>query len=284
MWSAQASAIAFNIDPLYWSATETIDWAYDNNLNANNQSITYQTPTFPFKPGIRIGIDLPGKWENKFTYTSYYTKTFSTAGGNLVGGFFGAHLTQGSTFFYKTGQINFGINYNMLDWELHKSFAMTDAIVLQPLIGIRGGWIYQTITTNMQGQVNVNELVKNNFRGIGPKAGVASNWILSRSKNTQYSIVADLTACYLWGHWDISDVAHTSTQNNVYVSALHRNLGAFALQALAGLGFTHKGFAIKFGYEVADWFNQFQVFDDSTGANNGDLLLQGLTLSLTYRF
>lgn len=39
----------------------------------------------------------------------------------------------------------------------------------------------------------------------------------------------------------------------------------------------------KSEYEINDWFEQFQIFDDATGAHNNDLILQGLTVQLAYR-
>lgn len=41
---------------------------------------------------------------------------------------------------------------------------------------------------------------------------------------------------------------------------------------------------VKVAYEVSDWFNQYQVFDNTTGARNNDLVLQGLTVGLNYRW
>jgi hypothetical protein len=42
--------------------------------------------------------------------------------------------------------------------------------------------------------------------------------------------------------------------------------------------------AIKAGYEIQDWFNQYQVFDDGTGSHTNDLVLQGLTVRVRYEF
>ena len=60
-------------------------------------------------------------------------------------------------------------------------------------------------------------------------------------------------------------------------------MGAFELQGLVGLNLHYKNADVKVGYEVSDWFNQYQVFDDGTGTHTNDLVLQGLTVSLTLR-
>ena len=55
-----------------------------------------------------------------------------------------------------------------------------------------------------------------------------------------------------------------------------------------GLDFDLQGkcshLSFKLGYEIQDWFNQYQVFDNGTGAHNNDLLLQGLTLDMRLDF
>ena len=38
------------------------------------------------------------------------------------------------------------------------------------------------------------------------------------------------------------------------------------------------------GYEINDWLNQCQIFDDATGPHNNDLILQGLTVSFGCSF
>ena len=61
-------------------------------------------------------------------------------------------------------------------------------------------------------------------------------------------------------------------------------------QALAGFGWdfnfdkNHSRFALKVGYEIQDWLDQFQIFNNVAGTSNSDLILQGLTVDLRFDF
>jgi hypothetical protein len=38
------------------------------------------------------------------------------------------------------------------------------------------------------------------------------------------------------------------------------------------------------GFELNDWLNQCQIFDDATGPHNNDLIFQGLTVNMGCKF
>jgi hypothetical protein len=284
-----SNAYAFDafVDALYWRATETADWALTNNLSPTNQVINLQTIAFDFKPGFRVGVGHQGEWDTKLYYTYYYTHATDSVTGNVVSGFLGGKIVQtpgGGIFFYTAGQVDFSINFQMLDYDLGKRFYVSKALVLRPVIGVRAGRIKQNINTSFQGAVSVNENVINNFKGIGPKAAIESKWILRNCNDYKLSIFADFTSSFMWGSWYISDAVHDTADTTLYISVGSRHMGAFALQGFMGLDFDYKHLTMKLGYEVADWFDQYQVLDDGTGAHNTDLVLQGITLRLSYCF
>lgn len=281
--SSSVNAYDLFVDALYWRATETVDWVLTNNLSTPSQINSYRTMSFDYAPGFRLGASYQGNWDSKLYYTKFYTKATDSAAGNLTSTFLGGKLVQGNAFFYRTGNADLTINYNMIDWDVGKRFNVSDIFMLRPIIGLRGAWIKQTIVTSFVGTTSVAEAVKNNFTGIGPKAGVESK-IIFRSINNdyKYSLIADFSTAYLWGNWQISDVLNTNTGQTVNILVNNRNFGAFVIQALVGIQLDYKRCAIKLGYEISDWFNQYQVFDDGTGAHNNNLILQGLTLRLAY--
>ncbi|HSX21061.1 MAG TPA: Lpg1974 family pore-forming outer membrane protein [Gammaproteobacteria bacterium] len=281
--SNAANAVNFFADALYWQATETIEWCYNNSLSTPNQIIEYHTMQFNFDPGFRVGVGFDGTFDIKFYYTRFYTKSNATASGNLVSTYLGGKLAQSSTFFH-SGQLAATINFNMFDLDLSKGFTVANSLVLRPVIGLRGGWIDQSVDTSFRGSTSISEYVTNNFRGIGPKAAIETQWWLKRTKNSRWNIFADFTGSYLWGYWQITDVTYQSTGAQVHINSGNRTFGAITLQALVGLEFAYKCLDVQLGYEIVDWFNQFQVLDDGTGAHDNDLILQGLTLQLAYRF
>lgn len=283
LFAAHINALDVSVDPLYWYATETIDWALNNNLSTPSQIITYYTVDFDFDPGFRVTVGTDRTWQNNLSYTRFYTTTNSSATGNLTSTFLGGKIAQGSTFF-NSGQVHFKINYNMFDWDLSQRIYASDAIVFRPSLGLRGGWINQHVVTNFQGSVTITESVKNDFWGIGPKAALETKWLLHKSNTYNYGIIGVFTVAYLWGTWDITDELNEPSGYRIVTNVGNRNLGAFAAQCLLGVEIAYQRFSLKFGYELVDWFDQYQILDDGTGARNVDLLLQGLTLSLQYKF
>jgi hypothetical protein len=284
--SAYAAYEVF-VAPLYWRTTETFDWVHTNNLAPPNLVIGFKGVTYDFGPGVRVGFSYEGNWDTKLYFTKFDTRGIDSANGNLTTGFLGGRLSQTipTTTFYQSGQADFRINFNMIDWNIGKHFEVTDSVMLRPLIGLQGGVINQTLNTSFQSQsLSISESVKNNFRGIGPKVGIESSVVFWRANNFQYSLIGDVETSYLWGGWSITDREQTSTQGGVTVNVADRNFGSLGIQGMLGANLSYKNFSMKLGYEISDWLNQMQIFDDETGTQNNDLVLQGLTLSLSYKF
>lgn len=281
--TSSAYALDYFLEPLYWRATESVDWMLNNNLSSTNQNVTYKTLAFNFEPGVRVGVGREGEWDSKIYYTRFYTNTNDAASGNLTSAFLGGKLVQSNpSFFYTSGQVHFVIDYNMLDWNAGKKFQVTDALILHPFIGLAGGWINQSIDSSFQGQKNVTENIVNDFAGAGPKAGVESKILFMQKDLYQLSFVTDFSTAYLWGRWKISDISRDSTPSTVIVKVGTRYFGSLAIHAFVGANVDYQKFSVRVGYEMNDYFNQCQIFDDATGPHNNDLILQGATLRLTY--
>jgi hypothetical protein len=285
--SSNAQAYDLFLDALYWRATETVDWVLINDRASPNQTLSYRTMKFDFAPGFRVGAGYNGEWDSKFYYTYFYNKSNDSTAGFLTSTDIGGKLAQnapGAKFFFNTGQASLKIDFNMFDWDLGKSFFVGQDILVRPVLGLKAGWINQTYITTFQGVKSINEKIKNNFKGIGPKVGVEGKYTAFDKDAYKFSIFADFSSAYMWGKWKINDVLTQSTPETLVVKIGSRNFGAFVVQAMLGVGLDYKHFAIKLGYEISDWFNQYQVFDDGTGAHNNDLILQGVTLRLSYCF
>lgn len=275
------------VDPLYWRATETLDWVHTNNLNASNLVIGYQGVDFNYDFGVRAGFGYQGNWDTKLYFTKFNTTGTDSASGNLTTGFLGGRLSQTlpATIFFQTGQADFHIDFNTLDWNVGKHFYASKNLMLRPIIGLKAGVINQTFNTSFQGTIlSVSETVKNNFKGIGPKTGIETELVFWRKNNIRYSIFADFEMAYMWGHWNITDLEQTSSGGTVNVNVAPRNYGAFEMEGMLGASIHYKNVSATLGYEISDWFNQCQIFDDETGTQNNDLVLQGATLSLVYKF
>lgn len=279
------NAYEVSFDTFYWRMTESFDWVLLNDRNVPNQSITYQTANFHYDPGFRIAFAYLGAWDTQFSYTRYHTKTSDTASGEVTPTLLASKIAQPSIgYFYLAGQMEFTVNYNVLDIDIAKQYAIADTLCLRPIIGLRGSWIDQNIYTSLQGQVSVTENLQNKFKGLGPRAGVEATFKLFQSPHWQFNVLAQMTTALMWGNWSIKDVLTDSNNRTILISNKTRNLASLNIESLLGLKLNSKNCTIKFGYEMSDWLNQFQIFDDGTGGHANDLVLQGLTLGLSYQF
>ena len=286
VFSTNTYALDLFIDALYWQATEVVDWALGNNLNPSQQDVYYLTNTFDTKPGFRVGVGHQGSWDTKFYYTQYFTSTDDSATGNLTSTFLGGKSIEkkNNDFFFNSGNVKQSIHFNMFDWDLGKHVEVDQWLLLRPIVGVKGGWIDQTIITNFNGPLSITENSKNNFNGIGPKVGIESVITFFNKNPVQLSLIANFTSSYLWGKWSISDVLHSTSRDSYTVETPSRIVGALVLEGLIGAKLDYHKFSMKLSYEINDWFDQYQVFDDGTGEHNNDLILQGLTFGLNYRF
>ncbi len=293
--SSLAYAVDFYADALYWQPSETVDWALTNsNISSAvqaDQVISYKTIRFNFAPGFRVGAGLQkDDWTVRGLYTRFNTQVNASVSGNVISTFMPSKF---SSKFYQSAHVHFTIDFHMFDVDLSKQIQVDDTLVFNPSVGLRGGWINQQINTRYQNPIlvppafsnpnDVLEKVTNNFSGLGPKVGMGGKLYFYKKNELKSSLIGDFSASYLWGKWSIHDTLHQD--NGSIVGAVNvgkRNFGAFAVQGLIGINFDYKNYALKVGYEVSDWFNQYQVFDNGSGTHTNDLVLQGMTVAINY--
>ncbi|HEX3727419.1 MAG TPA: Lpg1974 family pore-forming outer membrane protein [Pirellulales bacterium] len=305
LFTAQrAQALELFGDFLYWRATEPVDWVLNTNRTPADQFVDYKTIAFNFAPGFRVGMEQQGDWDTRLGYTHFQTTSSESAAGNLTPAFLGSKLALPSNpivptpYYFDTGQQQSAINYNVLDWDLGKRYNPSDVLVVRPLVGLRAAWINQNFNTAFQGawpssltSESIVERMHNNFWGIGPKVGVENSWTMAAGEEWQVSLMANFYTSFLLGFWsinDVTDIASTvigfpaSSQKIVQVH--NRDFGALAFQTIVGLNLKYQNWSASAGYELNDWLNQCQIFDDATGPHNNDLLLQGLILRVMVGF
>ena len=298
-----AEAANFFADFLYWQTTEPVDWVLETNRLPVNQYVTYRTLEYDFAPGLRIGVGTDGEeWDTKFWYTHYDTSTSDSATGDLTTAFLGGKQAQppAPVYYFDSGQVSSSINYNLFDWDLSKRFQPSPALEVRPLVGLRGGWINQSIDSAFQADYSllgipvaqrIAESMKNDFWGIGPKFGLENSLVVRRREESELRCFANFYTSFLAGQWTIDDVTDLSTtalgltiNTRKTIAVPDRNFGALAFQAIIGFNWRYRRWSATAGYEVNDWLNQCQIFDDATGPHNNDLILQGLTANLSWRF
>lgn len=294
---AQDRNIDIFADALYWYTSESIDWAFTTTPSETHDKSSYKTVAFDWNPGFRVGLgyNIPyDQWDTQLTYTQFQTDVSHHGSGRITSAFLAARLSLLEPF--QTGKANFNIHYNVIDWDLGRSFSISQFLSIRPYIGAKGGWINQkinlkwTIPDLLGIHYSATERVKNNFEGIGPKGGVNGKWILGNLNKHVFSLLSNFSGAFMWGHWELQDKFTDIFLTQTSIPMANRNFGALMLQAMMGLGWDldfnqdSSHIAIKLGYEIQDWFNHFQVFTNASGTQNSDLIFQGLTADLRFDF
>lgn len=288
-------------DTLYWYTSETVDWAIAQRVDQNDQTLTYKTMTFDWDPGFRVGAGynmVHDGWDTTFYYTWFYTyqrDTFRRETDSITSAFLGSRIALLGN--YQSAKIGFKIRLDMFDWEVGRRFLVSKGLSLRPFVGLKGGWIKQTIHSIWEKAPDVFDFalvsrdnLENKFQGVGPKGGVHGKWILGSVDRHQFSLFGDVAGALMWGHWIIKDRLSDNLRTTVSIKIKNRNFGALMFQSLMGLQWDvafsdcQYHLSTKLGYEIQDWFNQYQVYDNPTGTHNNDLIFQGVTLDLRLDF
>lgn len=294
----QPRTIDVFLDALYWYTTENVDWAFTLHHKGNSTQTNYKAFVFNWAPGFRIGLGHNmehDRWDTQASYTWFQSKASGAADGSITPGFFAARLSALEPF--SKGHASINLHYNMFDWSLGRAFLVSNHLFLRPSIGMKAGWITQTIHSYWElfdfigsNSLFARENLKQSFKGGGPKGGVSSKWQLGNTKKHFFSLINTFEAGYLWGHWSIQDKYEDTLATTISTITTPRSFGSFMLHCFMGLGwdvnFDHDRahFECKLGYEIEDWFNQCQLFTDINGAQNNDLILQGFSASLGFDF
>lgn len=284
---------------LYWQPSEAIDWAITTSIAGNFEGITYhQADSFDWLPGFRVGFvstTVDDKWNTQIYYTWFQSRTSEQISGTITSAFIGSKAALYNS--YQSARMTWKLQLNMFDLDLARNLGENKTFSLQPVIGLKGGWINQTITTSWLNPIvlgartflTADENITNDFVGIGPKGGVRGKIVIKSADKYLLSLLSDFAAVYMLGGWDITD-EFNGRPTTVTANVGRRTFGSFSLQGLIGVGLDFKLteeqplITAKLGYELQDWFNQYQGFDNASGEHNNDLILQGLTLDMRMDF
>lgn len=298
-------------DALVWFASEQASsvWVDVIKIGNNTSSFGAQNLSFDWNEGFRAGVGYHfnyDQWDTQFYWTSYQTRAHQRqnlspefipilGGGTLVTEeihpeFFAADL---SGAFSKSARIHWTLVFNMFDWELGRCYWVSKGLSLRPFIGLKGGWIDQSIHLKYEDLIissaltgrNAKESVKNDFWGIGPVLGVNTQWKLRHFGSHYPSFFGDFSAASLWGTWKCSDVYKDTALDKINVRTRNATLGALMFRGFVGVGWdvvfnkerTH--FGARVGYEMQLWVNQLRVATSQLVRLHGDLTLQGMTFN-----
>ncbi len=295
---------------LFWYASEepSDSWANVIQTTINDEGIqdTFDVVplAFDWNFGFRAGVGYhleQDQWDTQLYWSWFRTQTEADlSSGTIIPEFFGSFLNGDLANF---GKIHWSLLYNMCDWELGRSYWVSQCLLFRPFMGLKGGWIHQSILSNwniveqsipgsspMSVHYTSQENLKNNFWGIGPTSGIGTQWKLAGFGSHLLSLFGDFSASMLWGTWNFSDEYENSSPYEISVNVQPQNLGCLMVRGFMGLGwetcFSRQGtrFSMQVGYETQLWFNQLQIPTFQQLCLHGDLTLQGGTLSSRFDF
>lgn len=297
---------------IVWTAKEPGADCWAEVITSDNSTSTNDLKQvhFGWDPGFRVGASYGMKhdqWETQAYYTWFHTRGkdhISSGPGTVHSAFLGNFYVDNadgsglSGPSYQKASIDWAIHFNMFDWELGRNFWVSKSLALSPFLGIKGGWIHQSIHSKWQnpdlsGPEFFNtgvENLKNNFWGIGPEAGINMTWSLVTTGQSQFYLFGDFSGALMWGHWSFSDIFENDLQQKVSVNLQNINGGASMLRTFMGFGWdanfsqNHYRFSTKLGYEMQFWLDQLQFYAFTGGRLVNELTLQGGTLEFCFNF
>lgn len=296
---------------IVWTAKEAGSdcWAEVITSDSTKSSNNIHQVHFGWTPGFKVGVGYGMKhelWGTQIYYTRFHTKGkdyISSEPGTVHSAFLGNFYVDNadgsglSGPSYQKASIDWIISFNMIDWELGRRFCINKSLSLYPFLGIKGGWINQSIHSkwhnpDLMGAEFFNigiENLKNNYWGIGPGAGINTKWNLFTGKN-QFYFFGDFSGALMWGHWSFADVFENDILQQIFVDLQNINSGSSMWHTFMGFGWDSNfsqnrcRFSIKLGYEMQFWLDQLQFYSFTGGRLVNELTLQGGTLEFYFDF
>jgi len=308
-------------DFLYWQAVQDgIEYALSSKsplglasfLGAGQAEITngkVKDIYFDWGPGFRIGLGYNfryDQWDMFLNWTRYHNHSSSSSrapsGGSLAALWIPVTVGGGDT---QHAHARWHLMYDVVDFELGRSFYLTKALSARPFVGLRGAFIRQHTKfeyedvhlLNDNNLFDLNTRTKNDYFSGGLRAGTKLNFRV----NQHWSFYGAASTALLYGNFDLKLNFQFPGQNlgsikpgyKADYNRVKANVeGAIGLQWETGYANGRYHFTILACYEFTEWFNQNQLvkvlapalFNPAFLPNDGDLGMQGGTLSARFDF
>jgi hypothetical protein len=296
-WAASADFLA-------WFASEETSSIWADVISVGNNTSTWAAKGFNFKwdYGFRLGVgyDLVyDQWDTLITWTWFRTDVKHQIpfepDASISPEFFAAYLSGDTP---QSMSARWDLLLNMFDWELGRSCWISKNLSLRPFLGIKGGWINQSIHAKYYNLTikdvlthnSGNEHLKNNFWGIGPLGGINSLWKVRNFGSHFLDFFGNFSIASMWGTWHCSDVYKNTVSQTSSVNTKNSTLGALMFRGFMGIGWdidfnaSKSHFSTKLGYEMQLWVNQLRFATFQVQRLHGDLTLQGITFNCRFDF
>lgn len=302
----------FTGDFLYFQAEEN---GLDFGIKTNNPTFTptddnlrYKNLDFDYDIGFRAGVgfnvphdawDLYGNWTHYNTEVNGHSHAIAGDGIFPIWSGF-SPVQQGNPFYVIDAHARLQLNLNMIDVELGREYDVGKWLTIRPSMAIRTGFIDQhyhviyspIILNNVAGIDKIK--MKNEYWGIGPKAGIDTQWTLGKGLSVYGSAAVSL----LFGEFTLRK---NETFEGLALPNLKVHHDFHQVRAITDLeigirwdfllAHDQYHFGLRAGYEQHLYFGQNQLdrvvynaFNSNIVSNLGDLSLQGWTAALRVDF
>lgn len=295
----------------FFATADFLYWHLQEGSSDYSLPLSEQTPTgkvshthFNWEPGFRTGVGYNFEhdaWDWYLNFTWLHANANNTARrhkNNTLAPQKGFPLSFNATKM----RSHWHVHYYVLDLEVGRRFFVSKFLSFRPQFGLESAWISQRRRYQLRGDFNRRNRIfgeniygKNNFWGIGPRAGTESIWYF----NSYFSLMGVLSGSLQWGEFDnhLKETALTSRRKmkRVDVDGDSHKLVPNVQMAL-GLSWdsninddmNHLG--IRLSYEFQYWWRQNQFLNEqqSSATNfeheSKDLSLNGITLDVRFDF
>lgn len=263
---------------------------------------------FKYKPGFKVGLGMTLDYDNWDTYLQYTWLRGShhaSASVDPTNAFItiwpawqmvpGSNQPQ-----YVTGEETWKLGLDFIDWDLERHYYVGTNLTFRPFFGVRAAWIrqnvrvdYINITANRIALWPSTSIFQNsNSRGLGPRAGVNTNWMLGRGVRIYGNGELDILCTEytkLRAHQESSETTashYTVRQNDAFRLKTHLEMVlGFGWGCDFGKSNRRIDLSADYGFQVFFNQNMFRNFesDQNIGKSispNGNLYIQGLTATL----
>ncbi len=255
---------------------------------------------FRWRGGFRmeLGYHFPHDlWDVVANYTWFHDhsdKSVSSPGGGTIVPLLSPYSAFGAD---ATAGIRWNLRFQNFDLDLRRCYFLSQSFSIAPFFGLRNTWINHDYTahyTNPTGDfIHIDVRGKQDFYGIGPVAGLGSEWHIG----SQWWFFSNFAGAILAGDYDVSSrVMHA----NIVFKNLTANTERMSptLSGALGVGW-HMNFnrdrnnvAVRLCYEGQYWWKQNLTIDYASEAYTPyqvirvgeDLGMHGFTLDLLFDF
>lgn len=258
-----SNRLFFKADALLWKAFfGGSDYAAtDNSLEALMGEV--KRADFRWRGGFRVegGYHLPhDNWDFLVTYTWFHDKAVKSVDSSsgtivpLIPPF--ASYSAGAS-----ASIRWPVRLQNLDIDLRRPYFLNRHFSVAPFIGLRNAWIdhgyYATYTDPDGDVVTTNVYAKQNFWGIGPVAGMGTEWHIT----SHWWIFSSFAGAVLASNYDVISRVYNDGVTVDDLSADTQRLSP-TIQGALGFGWhmnmnrCRNHLALRFSYEGQYWWKQ----------------------------